>query len=197
MSIFVVIVLVVGVAVAVGVVTAFLVTRQLRNKLDYMIDAFEDRAVGFRYTDHTPVYFYFNKTLNRLCLIFERELQLLTEQNQYYGKMLEKISTGILVINTDLTSKTGDIIYTNRAAEHILGMPALSHIRQLSLISTELQGAFEQIKDNAELRCVYYNERNKITISLTATEADWAGRSVKIVAFNNITSELEHSEEQS
>ncbi len=196
MTWFEIVALVLTVGIVVAVVTAVVVTIRLRRKVSFMIDALEDRETGFRYADKCFSLFRFNRTMNRLRQIFDREMDTISEQNRYYGKMLDNIKTGIIVFIVS-DQRFGQITYSNVAAMQVLGIMALSHIRQLSIISDELQQAFEQVSDNKELRCSFYNERNKITISLTATEAEVAGQEVKIVTFNNITGDLEHSEELS
>ena len=47
------------------------------------------------------------------------------EQERFYGQMLDHVRTGILV------EEDGKVIYTNKAANDTLGLPALGHIRQL------------------------------------------------------------------
>lgn len=195
MSLLEVILLCVGVGILVAVITTVIVTLRLRRKVSFMIDALEDGETGFRYQDRHSL-FRFNRTLNRLRLIFDREMRAIAEQDRYYGKMLDNIKTGIIVCHSD-QKIAGQILYSNAAALHILGIVQLSHIRQLKTISDELEQAFEQVGDNNELRCAFFNERNKITISLTATHSRVANRAVKIVTFSNITGDLEHSEELS
>lgn len=187
-----VVALAVGVAVVTAVVVAVTVYVKMHRKVVFMIDALEDREVGFRYREGRVL--GFNRTLNRLRRIFEREMQEIVEQNLYYGKMLDNIRTGIFVIDSE---GGGRVIYHNTAALNILGMAPVKHLRQLALVDKELQTAFETIPENKEMRCSFYNERNRITIAMTASSAQFDGKHVRIVAFNDITGDMEHSEEMS
>ncbi len=177
-----------------AVVVGTCVYVKMHHKVSFMIDALEDREVGFRYRENRWPLPGFNRLLNRLRHIFEREMQELTEQNLYYGRMLDNIRTGIFVVDTE---SRGRVIYHNQAALQILGMAPVNHLRQLSLVDKELQTAFENIPENKEMRCSFYNERNRITISMTASLATFDGKSVRIIAFNDITGDMEHSEEMS
>ena len=196
MSLLSVILLCLGVALVVAVVTTVVVTLRLRHKVTFMLDALEDGETGFRYREPRHSLFGFNRTLNRLRGLYDREVYAISEQNRYYGKMLDNTKTGIIVYISS-TKRFGQVIYSNAAAMQILGMTTMNHIRQLSTISPSLETDFYEVSDNNELRSAFYNERNKITISLTATLAEVAGEEVKIVTFNNITDDLEHGEEMS
>ena len=50
------------------VVTVIYVREQDRKKLEYMLDAFEDNELNFRFQDNSR----FNRTLNRIKWILER-----------------------------------------------------------------------------------------------------------------------------
>lgn len=53
------------------VVTAVVVRSKDRRKVAYMLDAFEDGELNFRFTENSP----FNRTLNRIRWIFEKQRQ--------------------------------------------------------------------------------------------------------------------------
>ena len=63
----------IGVAILIiaVVATAFLVREKDRRKVEYMLDAFEDDELNFRFKENNA----FNKTLNRIRWIFERQRQ--------------------------------------------------------------------------------------------------------------------------
>ena len=57
--------------------------------------------------------------------------------------------------------------------------------------------SFQTIADGNEERASYYNESGKMTISLTASEATIGKDTVRIIAFNDISSEIAENEQQS
>ena len=79
-----------------------------------------------------------------------------------------------------------------------MGIATFGHIRQLKPVSEQLYEAFLLIDENTqEKRAGYYNERGKMTISLTASKAIIGKSSVKIIAFNDISSEVAENEQES
>lgn len=156
---FCIILIVIAVA-AVSVTVAVVLTKlSLKRKISFMLDALEDGETGFKYSEKRFSVFHLNHTLNRLRLIFDAEMKKINEQNRYYGNMLDNISTGIVVVDTDRLNE-GKVLYCNSAASNLLGVPSLVNIRQLDVVSNELRKAFEDVGGNREMRVSYYNERN-------------------------------------
>ena len=169
---------------------------KIHRKLNYMLDALEDKETNFHFSEEKFWYRRFNRTLNRIHILYDCERQEIAEQEQYYGQMLDQVRTGIVVI--DLSRKReGQVIYSNASARNLLGLATFSHIRQLGNIHQELENAFWEVSSAHEQRNSYYNERGKITLSLTASEAMLQAKQVKIVALNDITGEMVHNEELS
>lgn len=68
------------------------------QKLNYMLDALEDKEYNFKFSEELLLNKSLNKVLNRLKGIFEKERNELLEQEFYYGHMLNHIKTGIIAI---------------------------------------------------------------------------------------------------
>ena len=188
----VLVVLVLGTAL----VSGFYFTHRMHKKVTYILDALEDKETNFRFNEHTLFNRSYNRTLNRIRTLFEQEKQELEEREFFYAQMMSQVRTGIVVVDLSVR-REGRIVYSNASALHLLGMATFSHLRQLATISKELEQAFSEITVNGEKRCSYYNERGKLTISLTASETTLQGKQVKIVTFNDITGEMVHNEEVS
>ena len=157
-----------------------------------MLDALEDKELNFRFDEKRLRGRKFNMTLNRLRNIFDKERHEIIEQEKYFGLMLDHVKTGIAVIEED-----GRVTYSNNTALSLLGIATFGHIRQLRAVSDSLYGAFHTIADGSEERASYYNESGKMTISLTASEATIGKEKVRIIAFNDISSEIAENEQQS
>ena len=195
MTTFELIIFVVWVLVA-ALVSGLYFTHRMHKKVTYILDALEDKETNFRFNEHTLFNRNYNRTLNRIRKLFEREKQELEDQESFYAQMMSQVRTAIVVI--DLSNRReGRIIYSNDSALHLLGMATFSHVRQLATISKELEQTFMDITMNKEMRCSYYNERGQLTISLTASETTLQGKQVKIITFNDITAEMVHNEEVS
>lgn len=183
-------------ALAAALISGFYFTHRMHRKVTYILDALEDKETNFRFNEHTLFNRHYNRTLNRIRTLFEREKQELKEQESFYAQMMSQVRTGIVVIDLS-RRREGRIIYSNEPALSLLGMATFSHLRQLGNISRELEQTFTDITANREMRCSYYNERGQVTISLTASETTLQGKQVKIVTFNDITREMVHNEEVS
>lgn len=180
-----IIVIVVMVSVITAAIAVFVTKRRMQNKISFMLDALEDGETSFKYSEKRYSIFHLNRTLNRLRYIFDAEMKKINEQNRYYGNMLDNIKTGIVVVGS-AGNNLGQVLYYNAAAINLLGVPSLVNVRQLDIISGELRKAFEDINDNDEIRISYFNERNRITISLTSVMSTFNGNNVKIISFTDV-----------
>ena len=187
------VILIVLTAIAISsAITSFITSRKMRGKVAYMLDALEDKELNFRFDERRLRGRKFNRTLNRLRNIFDKERHEIIEQEKYFGLMLDHVKTGIAVIEKD-----GRVAYCNNTALNLLGIATFGHIRQLRAVSDSLYASFQTIADGNEERASYYNESGKMTISLTVSEATIGKETVRIIAFNDISNEIAENEEQS
>ena len=192
MTITTVILIVLAAIVISSAITSLVTSRKMSAKVAYMLDALEDKELNFRFDERRWRGRKFNRTLNRLRNIFDKERHEIIEQEKYFGLMLDHVKTGIAVIEKD-----GRVAYCNNTALHLLGIATFGHIRQLRAVSDSLYDSFQTIADGNEERASYYNESGKMTISLTASEAKIGKDTVKIIAFNDISNEIAENEQQS
>ena len=187
-----VILIVLAAIVISSAITSFVTSKKMRAKVTYMLDALEDKELNFRFDERRLRGRKFNRTLNRLRNIFDKERHEIIEQEKYFGLMLDHVKTGIAVVEKD-----GRVSYCNNTALNLLGIATFGHIRQLRSVSDSLYESFQTIADGNEERASYYNESGKMTISLTASEATIGKDTVRIIAFNDISSEIAENEQQS
>ena len=183
---------IIAAVVLTAVITFLLTSRKMRGQVAYMLDALEDKELNFRFDERRLAGRKFNRTLNRLRNIFDKERHEIIEQEKYFGLMLDHVKTGVVVIEQD-----GRVNYCNRTALNLLGIATFGHIRQLRTVSESLYNAFLTVTDAAEERASYYNESGKMTISLTASAATIGKMEVRVVAFNDISSEIAENEQES
>ena len=173
-------------------ITSYITSRKMRAKVSYMLDALEDKELNFRFDEKRLRGRKFNKTLNRLRNIFDKERHEIIEQEKYFGLMLDHVKTGIAVVDKD-----GRIAYCNNTALSLLGIATFGHIRQLRAVSESLYELFQTIAERDEERANYYNGSGKMTISLTASEATINKDVVRIIVFNDISSDIAENEQES
>ena len=191
---------IIGIALLAAAVAALIsgwyFARRMHQKVTYILDALEDKETNFRFKEDSCFNRSFNRTLNRIRTLFEREKSEVAEQEGFYGQMMDQVKTGIVVV--DLSERReGRVIYSNSSALNMFGMATFSHVRQLGNIEKSLERTFWDVTATTELRSSFYNERGQITIVATASETELQGNHVKIVTFNDITGEMAHNEELS
>ncbi|MGN1211823.1 MAG: sensor histidine kinase [Candidatus Cryptobacteroides sp.] len=188
--------LVISAVIVVIVLTAIVTTKRVLRKVTYMIDALEDGETNFRYDENRLWGRHTNRILNRLRGIFEKEKRNIIDSELYYGLILDHVRTGIVVMENTGKSR-GIVRYSNVMALNMIGISSLSNIKQIGKISPELQDAFFNVSVGREERASFYNESGLVMISLTASDAVLGGRNVKVVAMNDISSEMAENEQAS
>ena len=187
-----IILLVIATAIASAAAAVFMTSRKMRRKVTYMLDALEDKELNFRFDERRLRGRKFNRTLNRLRNIFDKERHEIIEQEKYFGLMLDHVKTGVVVVDDN-----GRVNYCNNTALALLGVATFGHIRQLRSVSDSLYEIFQTITDGVEKRASYYNESGKTTIALTASSATIGKENVRVIAFNDISNEIAENEQES
>lgn len=182
-----------GVVSLVALLAVLLTRHRILKKVTYMLDALEDKETNFRFDEGGLGSRKINRTLNRIRTIFQKETADIREQEEYYGQMLDKAKTGIVV----LESGTDSVLYTNKQALILLGVSSLSTLRQLDIVSPSLRGAFEKVEEGLDQKASIYSESSQTNISLSATSAHIGRKDVKIIAVNDISEAIEENESES
>ncbi len=165
---------------------------RMKQKLKYMIDALEDKEYNFKFVEGRFFGHSLNLTLNRIRGIFEKERQELAEQERYYAHMLDHVKTGMMGLYDD-----GRIDFMNNQACALLGVGALSNIRQLRRVNEELYESFIKVQPGNDIKVSYFNETSQMNIILSASFVKVKKDEVKIVSFNDISSQLNENEVES
>lgn len=182
----------VAAALVSGVIAALRASARSRKKVNYMLDALEDNEINFRFKEK-GIDAGFNRTLNRMKRIFEKEKLQLMEQEKYFGVMLDKVSTGIVVVD----SPDGHVAYSNSAALRLLGLSSIVNLKQLAKISTGLSEAFMKAAGGSDSKASFTNDMSLRSIALKSSAAKIGGKDVTIISFNDISSEQSEIESES
>ena len=176
-------------ALVVAILVYVLTTKHLKDKTTYMLDALEDNETNFRFNEDRLWGRGFNQALNRLHRLFDKERQHISEQERYYGQMLDHVRTGVIVLDQL------HVNYCNQAARTLLGLHSFRNLNQLDDLYPNLGKTFASLSCNREQRATFSTDRGERTITMAATEALIKGKTVKIVAFNDISSDIAENEE--
>lgn len=176
-------------ALVVAILVYMLTTKHLKDKTTYMLDALEDNETNFRFNEDRLWGRGFNQALNRLHRLFDKERNNISEQERYYGQMLDHVRTGVIVLDQL------HVNYCNQAARTLLGLHSFRNLNQLDDLYPNLGKTFASLSCNSEQRATFSTDRGERTITMAATEALIKGKTVKIVAFNDISSDIAENEE--
>ncbi len=181
-----------GITAAAVLLIVFISVRQrnvMSKKITYMIDALEDGEVNFKFREDGMFSRSLNRILNRIRDIFDRRRSEMLEHEVLYGKMLDRVSTGIMMVGED-----GRVIYSNEASHRILGVYSLINLRQTAKISTELCDALFSAVDDMEQKVSFLSSMAQMTVSIRASVTEMEGRQVRIIALSDISGEKEETE---
>ena len=174
-------------------ITSLATTDKVQRKVNYMLDALEDSETNFRFGRGNFFSRSLNSTLNRLRDIFDKETKHIRESESYYARMLDNVSTGVVVVERS----TGRVLYSNRMARSLLGLATLNSLRQLSIIDKDVYEAFDSVEEGADRKASFYSESTQRRIAISASLDHIDGKDVKIIVFNDISSALEETESES
>lgn len=166
----------IGVAILIIVVvaTAFLVREKDRRKVEYMLDAFEDDELNFRFKENNA----FNKTLNRIRWIFERQRQ--RNEQESWTKLIR-------VLTHEIMNTVSPIASLSEMLENYAEQPDNEHkidIKAgLKTISSSSKDLIEFVEKYRQLtgvarpikKAVLVNELIARVINLTSQECSSSG----------------------
>lgn len=166
----------IGVAILIIVVvaTAFLVREKDRRKVEYMLDAFEDDELNFRFKENNA----FNKTLNRIRWIFERQRQ--RNEQESWTKLIR-------VLTHEIMNTVSPIASLSEMLENYAEQPDNEHkidIKAgLKTISSSSKDLIEFVEKYRQLtgvarpikKAVFVNELIARVMNLTSQECSSSG----------------------
>lgn len=193
MSQFMIILITVLACIAVFLLSGLFFRVTVIRKIKYMVDALDDGEANFRFDEKVWPGRGINRTLNRLKRIFDRDRDNIREQERYYGAMLDHVKTGIMAVNPE----DGMIIYSNSVALSLLGVTSILNIRQINDLSMPLADFVFSMDESDSRKISVYNESSQKTLSVSVSSGVIGKRDVKIIALNDISSEMEENESAS
>lgn len=130
-----------------------------------------------------------NQSLNRISYILKKARDEAIEREKFYELIINSVRTGILVIDD-----AGHILRTNDSAKQLIGLQVLTHTEQIERVSPELRLKMNAIKANERQQATLQNERGTSHLQLQASEMTLRGEHIRIVAINDINSEIDQNE---
>jgi len=151
---------------------------------------YSDFATGFAADNNLGESFRsLNTEFNKVLEAFRKARSEKEEHWQYLNTVIQHVNTGI--ISFDLT---GRIELINHVAKGLLRRPQIKNISEIEEFDKGLYDLLKRIRTGEQS---LYQVDNRIQLAIHATELRLRGNSYKLVAFQNIQSELQKKEIES
>ena len=156
-----------------------------------MLDAIEnnDNAIHFSETETNMDSHLVNRALNRVAHILYNVKSETAQQEKYYELILDCVNTGILVLNDN-----GAVYQKNSEALRLLGLSVFTHVSQLNRVDPRLTQVLTNCHPGDKLQITFSNERGTVNLSVRVSNITVRKEHLRILALNDINSELDEKE---
>lgn len=164
------------------------------KKITFMFNAIESDDYTFSFSTKNTFKSdkMLNLSLNRIKGLMEQAHINILQHEKYYELIMDCVNTGIVVINDN-----GNIHQHNKELIRLLNLPVFTHIKQLKPLNENLPDLLLSIQSDEKLHVPITNERGIINLSIRASEMIVNEKRLRILAFNDINSELDEQEIES
>ncbi len=176
-------------------VASFVRTRRLykrhAQRVAFMFDAINnnDYAIKFPSEGYSSSDALVSQSLNRIIQVLFQAKAEAIQQEKYYELILSFVNTGIIVVDDK-----GNIYQTNNEALRLLGLTVFTHVKQLKRIDETLESKISTAQPGEKQQVSFNNERGTISLSIRVSEMTLKEKHVRIIAINDINSELDQKE---
>jgi nitrogen fixation/metabolism regulation signal transduction histidine kinase len=132
----------------------------------------------------------FRKGFNEINSAFKVIIREKETQHQYMQKILEIVDTGIICYEEE----AGEIIWMNESVKNMLGIPYLKTIGYLKKRDEQLMETILSLKPGKNKVVTIRREQEENKVLLSSTIFQTAGKSHKLIAFQNVNEALDENE---
>ncbi len=161
------------------------------RKIAFMFEAIENNDSAFQYAvkEHSSNDRLVSSSLNHITRIIFQAKAEAVQREKYYELIMNVVNTGIIVIDDN-----GVIFQTNNEALRLLGLSVFTHVKQLARIDEHIEKTIREIRAGDKQPLSFCNERGEVHLSVRVSEMTLQDKHVRILAINDINSELEEKE---
>ena len=165
--------------------------KQNAQKVAFMFDAIDNSDYAFRYATRgrSSNDKLVSESLNRITQILFQAKADAVQKEKYYELIMNCVNTGIIVLDDN-----GVIFQTNNEALRLLGLTVFTNVRQLARIDENLKNTIQNIQPGDKHQISFTNERGNVHLSIRVSEMTLQDKHVRILAINDINSELDDKE---
>jgi len=161
------------------------------RKVAFLLDAIEN--------DDPAVHFYehvvdkdaskVNAMLNRIARILQNIKKETVQREKYYELIMDFVETGIVVLD-----EKGNVFQKNQKVLKLLGLEVLTHVKQLSHISENVEKALMEAMPGQKKQVEYSTERGIVNLYMQVSGITIQDKPLRIIALNDINHELDERE---
>ena len=161
------------------------------QKVAFMFDAIDNSDYAFRYATRgrSSNDKLVSESLNRITQILFQAKADAAQKEKYYELIMNCVNTGIIVLDDN-----GVIYQTNNEALRLLGLAVFTNVQQLARIDENLKAVIQNIQPGDKHQISFANERGNVHLSIRVSEMTLQDKHVRILAINDINSELDDKE---
>ena len=165
--------------------------RRHTRRVLFLLDAIEnnDNTLHFAEEEGPDDDRLVNRALNRVAHILYNVKAETAQREKYYELILDCIGTGVLVLNDN-----GAVYQKNGEALRLLGLDILTHVSQLNRVDARLARTIASCRPGDRLQAAFSNERATVNLSVRVSDITVHNEHLRILALNDINSELDEKE---
>ncbi len=180
---------IVGIAIIFEIIDLFRFTSIANKKLTKFLESikYSDFSSSFSYDNKLGKSFReLNAAFTSVVDAFRKERAEKEEHLNYLNTIVQHVTTGLLSFDNE-----GDVGLINSAARRFLNTPQLKNINEILEVNVTLYKKLKQLGPGEKALIRVSNDLN---LAIHATELKLRGHSYKLIAMQNIHSELESKE---
>ena len=164
-----------------------------RNSI-FLLNALENGDYSYRFYEgkSTRREREMYQVFNRIKEILENARKEVVENEQFLSLILESVSTGIVIVDN-----SGIVRKVNQTALEMLGLPVLTHLKQLHTVDETYPELFKNLKIGDSRQLALTTEKEEFPVSLHVSQIRLKSGMMRILTLNNIGNELEMKEMES
>lgn len=179
-----------------GVVYVIMLTlrsqRNLNEKFELMLKAFINDDFSFRFPikgrwDYTTR--HLNSLMDSYSRILDKNRRVLAERETFYKLILDHVNTGIIVVDEE-----DNVVQCNGKALKMLGIPALSRMKQLDRLGGYVADAFRLAVPDGQKRLSYETPKGTKEILLGVAVLKLQQGQLRIFTLNDLRAAVDERE---
>ena len=151
-----------------------------------------DSTIVFKRDEKNKSYTKLYENLNKVNQVIEQAKIEKEGQFEYLKQVVENVGIGIISFNDNL-----DIQFFNPAGKDILRINKIKNLKDLDKIYPGFSYKLQSIKTNTQRLISIKNNNNELDLSVKLVTFKLSGNTIKLIAFQDIQTELDKKEVES